>query len=82
MFALRSCIHPLAVSYLPIAGARQQRGQTCGVLSHAVHPISVSVQRGQERLSKNPIKLGGIQCPRIFSAHLKRMERWIIVSRN
>lgn len=82
MFTLRSCIYPLAVSYLPIAGARQQCGQSCGMLSHAVHSISVSIQRGQERLGKNPIKLGGIQCPRIFSAHLKRMERWIIVSRN
>lgn len=82
MFRLKSSIHPRAVSYLPVAGARQQCGQTCGVLSHAVHPISVSIQRGQERLGKDPIKLGGIQRPRIFSAYLKRMERWIIVSRN
>lgn len=82
MFTLRSSIHPLAVSYLPIAGARQQCGQTCGVLRHAVHPISVSIQRAQERLGKNPVKLGGIQSPRILSAHLKGMERWIIVSRN
>lgn len=81
-FTLRSSIHPMAASYLPIAGARQQCGQTCGVLSHAVHPISVSIQRGQERLGENPVELGGVQGPRVFSAHLKGMERRIIVSRN
>lgn len=82
MFTLRSSIHPLHVSYLPIAGARQQRGQSRGVLGHAVHPIPVSIQGGQERFGKHPIQLGGVHGPGIFPAHLKRMERWIVVSRN
>jgi len=70
----------LAGSHLPVAGAREQGGEALGVLGHAVDPISVSVQRGQERLGEHPLELGGVQGPGVLSAHLKRMQSRVIVS--
>lgn len=68
------------ISDLAIAGAGQQGGKTLGVLGHTVHPISVTIQGGQEGLGKHPLQLCSIQSPRVLSAHLKRMKGWVIVS--
>lgn len=76
------CVSALADSYLAIAGAREQGGEAWGVLGHAVHPISVSIQRGQERLGKHSVKLSGIQSLGVLSAHLEWMKCWVIVSRD
>lgn len=76
------CVCALADSYLAIAGAREQGGEAWGVLGHAVHPISVSIQKGQERLGKHSVKLSGIQSLGVLSAHLEWMKCWVIVSRD
>lgn len=65
--------------YLAITGAREHGGETPGVLGQTVHPISVAVQGGQERLGKHALQLSGIQGPSVFSAHLERMEGGVIV---
>lgn len=52
------------------------------MLGHAVDPISVAVQGGQERLGKDSLQLGGVQGPRVLSGHLEWMEGWVIVSGN
>lgn len=66
--------------YLAVTRAREQGGEAGGVLGHAVDPISVTIQRGQERLGKHLVKFGGIQGPSVFSAHFERMKRWVVVS--
>jgi len=67
---------------LAITGARQQGWETLDVLGHAVHPIPMTVQGGQERLCEHTLQLRGIQGPCVLPAHLKRMKRGVIVSRD
>lgn len=68
--------------YLSIAGAGQHCREALGVLGHAVHPISVSVQGGHEGLGKHPLQFGGIQSTLVFSGYLERVEGWVVISRN
>ena len=44
---------------------------------HAVDAIQMALERGHERLGKQPVQLGGVDGPHIFTGPLKGMQRWI-----